>query len=171
MENSVKNMLIRRAVLLHSDNKTVPTHHEAISNLGFFLGETVLNEMSPMAKEMMGVGIPFPVAPKTVWLTPSDRIDDNIVLKPPPNEDVIKALTHEGILEIGSTVEDRLEKQWQARIKAAKKEVEDFERFVGFENLFRIFSGFLISPFPPICVKFSYPYTFVIYNASHPSQP
>lgn len=131
MDTSVKEMLIRRVALQHPDNKTVPSQHEAMSNLGFFLGETILNEMSPIAKEMMGIGTPFPVAPKTVWLTPSDRIDGNIVLKPPPNEDVIKALTHEGILEIGSTVEQRLEKHWQAKIKAAQKEVEDFERFVG----------------------------------------
>lgn len=130
MDKSVKSMLNRRATLLHGDNKTVPTHQEALTNLGDFLGEIVLNEMSPMAKEMMGVGKPLSAAPKTVWLSPEDRIVGNIVLKPPPNEDVIKALTHEGILVIGSTVEERLENHWEARIKAARKEVEDFERFV-----------------------------------------
>lgn len=127
-DDSVNRMLTRRADLLY--NKTVPSHDEAMSHLGTFLGEIVLNEMTPMAKEMMGIGTPFPVAPKKVWLPPSDRMDGKIVLKPPPNEDVIKALTHEGILEIGSTVEERLEKIWQEKLKAAKKEVEDFERFV-----------------------------------------
>lgn len=128
MDKSVERMLKRRASLLHKDSKSVTEHHEVMSNLGFFLGETILNEMSPMAKEMMGIDKPFPVPPKTVWLPPGDRIDGNIVLKPPPNDDVIKALTHEGILEIGSTLEERLEKHWLGRIKAAKKEVEDFER-------------------------------------------
>lgn len=128
MDKPVERMLKRRASLLHKDSKSVPEHHEVMSNLGFFLGETILNEMSPMAKEMMGIDKPFPVPPKTVWLPPVDRIDGNIVLKPPPNDDVIKALTHEGILEIGSTLEERLEKHWLGRIKAAKKEVEDFER-------------------------------------------
>lgn len=130
MDKSVKRLLERRATLLNPGNKTVPAHHEAMSNLGKFLGETVLNEMSPMAKEMMRIDRPFPVDPKTVWLSPSDKIDGNIMLKPPPNDDVIKALTHEGILEIGSSVEEKLEKHFQARVKAAKKEVEDFERFI-----------------------------------------
>lgn len=130
-ETPVKSMLTRRALLMHKDNKSVPSHHEAMSNLGTFLGETVLNEMSPVAKEMMGIDKPFPVAPKTVWLSPDDRTHGNIILKPPPNDDVIKALAHEGILEIGSTVEAKLEKHWLERIRAAKKEVEDFERFVG----------------------------------------
>lgn len=129
MDKTVESMLKRRASLLHKDNKSVPEHHEVMANLGFFLGETILNEMSPMAKKMMGIDKPFPLAPKTVWLSPGDRIDGNIVLKPPPNDDVIKALTHEGILEIGSTLEGKLEKHWLARIKAAKKEVENFERF------------------------------------------
>ncbi|XP_037047804.1 FK506-binding protein 5-like isoform X2 [Bradysia coprophila] len=127
MGTSVERVLNRRASLL--DNKTVPVHHETMSNLGTFLGETVLSEMSPIAKEMMHLDKPFPVAPKTVWLSPSDRNNGKFVLKPPPNEDVIKALTHEGILEIGSTVEKKLEEHWQTRIKEAKKEVEDFERF------------------------------------------
>lgn len=129
MDKSVTSMLNRRASLLHKYNKNVPEHLETMLNLGIILGETVLSGMSPMAKEMMNIDKPFPVAPKTVWLPPGDRIEGNIVLKPPSNDDVIKALTHEGILEIGSTVEERLEKHFQARIKAAKKEVEDFERF------------------------------------------
>lgn len=130
MDESVKKILNRRASLLRSDNKTVPGHHETISNLGIILGQTVLNEMSPMAKELMGIATPFPIAPKTLWISPNDRIDNNVFLKPPPNEDVIKALTHKGILEIGATLEKRLEENFQSRIKAMKKEVEDFERFV-----------------------------------------
>lgn len=130
MDESVERVLNRRANLLHKDNKAVPAHHETISNLGLVLGETVLNEMSPLAKEMMCIDTPFPTAPKTLWISPKDRIDNDIFLKPPPNEDVIKALTHEGILEIGATLEQRLEKHLQAKIKAMKKEVEDFERFV-----------------------------------------
>ncbi|KAJ6634706.1 hypothetical protein Bhyg_13283, partial [Pseudolycoriella hygida] len=60
---SVACMLQRRAKLLHKDNKTVPAYNEAISNLGSFLGETVLNEMSPLAKGLMGLDEPLPVAP------------------------------------------------------------------------------------------------------------
>lgn len=130
MDKSVKSMLNRRTSYLHKDNKTVPAHHETMSNLGTILGETVLNEMSPLAKEMMGIDTPFPVAPKTLWISPNDRINNDIFLRPPPNEDVIKALAHEGILEIGTTLEERMEEHFQSRIKAMKKEVEDFERFV-----------------------------------------
>lgn len=127
MDTSVERMLSRRDNLL--DSKTVPARHEATSNLGIFLGETVLNEMSPMAKEMMRIDRPFPVAPKTMWLSPADQNDGKRILKPPPNEGVIKALTHEGILEIGSTVEKKLEEHWQTKMKALKREVENFERF------------------------------------------
>lgn len=127
MDTSVERVLSRRAYLL--DNKSVPARHETTSNLGTFLGETILSEMSPVAKEMMRIDKPFPVAPKMVWLSPADRYDGDLVLKAPPNVDVIKALTHDGILEIGTTAEKKLEEHWQARIKAAKKEVEDFERW------------------------------------------
>lgn len=121
-------MLTRRAVLLHRNNKAVPSHHEALSNLGGFLGDTVLHEMSPLAKDMMDIETPFPDAPHTMWLSPGDRMNRKVVLKPPPNEEVVKALTHEGILEIGSVVEEKLEQHIRERINAAKKEVEDFER-------------------------------------------
>lgn len=129
MEKSVKSMLNRRASLLHRHNQNVPSQHETITKLGDFLGQTILSSMSPLAKKLMGVETQFPVPPKTLWISPSDRVDCKIMLTPPPNIEVIKALTHEGILEIGSMLERKVEEDCESKLKVARKEVEDFERF------------------------------------------
>lgn len=106
----------------------VPMRQEAVAFLGEALTDVVLHTMTPKAQELMGVTKPLSVAPDVMWLSPEDRLHDELVLKAPRNVEHLQAFTHQKILEIGEKIEEKVEKGLDLQIKNAVYEAKMFEQ-------------------------------------------
>ncbi|XP_008551594.2 uncharacterized protein LOC103574037 [Microplitis demolitor] len=80
----------------------IPKQSEIINSIGPSLTSILYNFSPTDVKKLLGV-IPQLDGPSTdLWIPPSDKKDgDKIILKPIVNHDLIKALTHDGILKLG----------------------------------------------------------------------
>ncbi|CAD7088463.1 unnamed protein product [Hermetia illucens] len=123
----IRAALKRREELLR--NKDVPRQSELYKSLGNSLGSVVIENMTLLSKEVMGVTDPLKGPSDNLWLPPSNRIKKKLCLTPPSPVEVTKAFCHQGILEIGEEFEAKVEEHCLERIKKAADEAADFERF------------------------------------------
>lgn len=92
----IRAALKRREELLR--NKDVPRQSELYKSLGNSLGSVVIENMTLLSKEVMGVTDPLKGPSDNLWLPPSNRIKKKLCLTPPSPVEVTKAFCHQGIL-------------------------------------------------------------------------
>ncbi|XP_057319003.1 uncharacterized protein LOC130663659 [Microplitis mediator] len=91
----------------------IPKQSEIINSIGPSLTSILCNFSPPDVKKLLGV-IPQLDGPSTdLWIPPSDTKDGNkIILKPIVHHDLVKALTHDGILKLG----ERAKRNYEANV-------------------------------------------------------
>lgn len=123
-----EDIFARRTELLREHQ--VPMRQEAVAFLGESLTDVLLHTMTPKAQELMGVTKPLSTPPEVLWISPTDRLNHEIVLKAPCNVECLQAFTHQTIMRLGEGIEEKLEHERLALIEAAVKEAELFEQCV-----------------------------------------
>lgn len=123
---NIEKIMLRRSELLR--NHDVPEPHEPLANLGKPLGNVILSTLTPKAKELMGVSRKLTSVPSNLWISPSDRLNGIVQLRPPITNSCVKALCHKTIMECGQEIEEKLQHETKALLKKALKENTVFER-------------------------------------------
>ena len=126
-DKCIKEYLARRTHLLQ--NKQLPSQDEVMKNLGNELGKTILNTLTPKAKELMGVAKPLSTAPDNLWISPTDHLEGDIRLKPMPNTKCVKSMTHEFVMKVGEEMVTKLKNETNALIAQALEENTKFEKY------------------------------------------
>lgn len=98
-------------------NFQVPPFSEAKLQLGHALAQVLLDDCPESLKDEMHLSTPLQGPGENLWLSPSDLLIDKVVLRPPLTAKHVKALTHEGILNIG----EEIEAQWLAAVELEKR--------------------------------------------------
>lgn len=137
LQKNLMPTIHRRQQLLHT--RCLPTQIEVRQKLGDDLANVIFQTMNPIEKHLMGIKNPLNGPPEQLWIAPNDRLEGHVNLTAPPNDEVLRALTHEKILEIGCDMENRLAKHEQFKIETAVKQAVEFERFE-----FKLKSNFML---------------------------
>lgn len=120
-------------------NLEIPTITEIKNSLGQPFTEVFFEQCPGALRCYLGLEPPLEGPGNTLWQSPSDILLGKVVLKPPITSKCIKALTHEGILEIGRDVEIKKQNEFDmdkqhslmAQEKYLRREFnEDLERAV-----------------------------------------
>ncbi|KAG5877083.1 hypothetical protein JTB14_011787 [Gonioctena quinquepunctata] len=88
-------------------NLEIPRLSEAKSTLGDSLSKIVFDECDEALKEAFGLQPPLKGALGDLWVSPSSLLIGKIALTPPHTRKHIQALTHEGIMNIGTGIEKK----------------------------------------------------------------
>lgn len=125
-----EDIFARRTQLLRDFQ--VPMRQEAVAFLGEALTDVVLHTMTPKAQELMGVTKPLSTPPEVLWISPEDRLRNELVLKAPRNVEHLQAFTHQTIMRLGEGIEKKVENDQISQTKAAVDEAKMFEQLIEF---------------------------------------
>jgi hypothetical protein len=112
--------------LLDIENHPTPSHLE--KSLGKELVDVILETCTPLQKKLFGRDKPLKGPnDEKMWINPRDRLNGNgvVVTERLSKTSCLQALTHRGILEIGSEIEGKLEKRHEKDVADAVKEAEE----------------------------------------------
>ncbi|CAG5093760.1 Protein of unknown function [Cotesia congregata] len=93
-----------RRLELQAKNET-PKQSEIKNYIGPILTTTLFDFSPPDIQKLLGVTPLLEGPPENLWTSPSDKI----ILRPVTNHNIIKALTHDGILKLGEQVKRNYE--------------------------------------------------------------
>ncbi|XP_045473145.1 uncharacterized protein LOC123679743 isoform X1 [Harmonia axyridis] len=116
--------IIKRLMLLQT--MEAPTISDAKKNFGDDFAQKIFCNCDPNFKEDFGLEPPLkgPIG-GDLWTSPSDLLIGKVCLKPPLTSKHIRALTHQGIMDIGS----KIEKLFWNQVEIEKsKEMEEQDR-------------------------------------------
>ncbi|XP_018333092.1 uncharacterized protein LOC112904709 [Agrilus planipennis] len=86
------------------------------------LSKLVFDQCIDSLKDKLGLTPPLGGPGEVLWQSPSDLLEGKVILKPPYSNRCIKALTHEGILKIGSVIEQKFLNEMELEKQRALKE-------------------------------------------------
>lgn len=127
LQQDLMPTITKRRQLLHT--RCLPTQTQVRDKLGTELADVIFDRMNPVEKCLMGVDKPLKGPTEQMWVDPRDKAKGNVKLTPIPCYDHIRALTHQGVLEIGGLLEQRLETHEKYKIDTAVREAVEFEQF------------------------------------------
>lgn len=93
-----------RRLELQAKNET-PKQREIKNYIGPILTKILCDLSPPDMQNLLGVTPQLEGPPKNLWTPPSDKI----ILRPVTNHNIIKALTHDGIIKLGEQVKRNYE--------------------------------------------------------------
>ncbi|GLV44429.1 hypothetical protein CBL_10233 [Carabus blaptoides fortunei] len=117
----------KKSLLKEND---VPIQQEIRCRLGDDLTEVLFETCMPSLKPYLGLTPTLNGPGDDLWVSPSDILIGKIRLKPPLTNKYIKALTHQGILDIGSVIEKKFENEQNLITQKAIAENEELIKFM-----------------------------------------
>lgn len=120
--DEIRARLIHRAVLIQTHD--VQTQSELYASVGKSLGKIIINNMPLLSKELMGATDPLNGPNETLRMHPDNRLSEKLCLT-----ETTKALTHEGVMDIGAEIEAEFKEEWLRRLQRALDETSEFEKF------------------------------------------
>jgi len=117
----------RRQDLL--ENYEVPLQSEMASQLGEPLANVVNSTMTDVGKILMGTFDNLKGPPRDLWISPSDHLIGKVRLTSPYSDKLLKALTHQTIIELGMETEEKIKNEMEATIEKVKAETSNFEKY------------------------------------------
>lgn len=112
----------RRKELLQANQ--IPTMSEVREELGNALAPVFFEQCPEALKEQIGLTPPLEGPGDVLWTSPSDLLIGKVVLKPPYTDRHIKALTHQGILDLGVDIERKFFNEMEDEKERALREQE-----------------------------------------------
>lgn len=109
------------------DVRNHPTPTDLERNISKELVEVHLKNCTPIEKSLLGRDKPLK-GPGSLWISPDDRLSCNQVRLTPSKAESVQALTHQGILEIGKRLEEKLEEKNLELTKEAVAEAEELAK-------------------------------------------
>lgn len=91
----------------------LPTIAEMNQSLGPCLGDIIRKQANPVVRQCAKIDKPLKGPQKPLWVPPKST---DIVLTKPPDEDNMKALHHQFILDMGHDIEDKFENEIKKRV-------------------------------------------------------
>jgi hypothetical protein len=113
-----------------------PTPADLEKNMGKELTEMFLKTCSPFERVLFGRDKPLKGPPSDLWISPEEYGNSCSIKKTPIKSiDCLQALTHQGILEIGEKLEEKIE---EARMLENEKIIKETQEFMEFECNLRV---------------------------------
>ncbi|XP_054284229.1 uncharacterized protein LOC129001084 [Macrosteles quadrilineatus] len=104
--------------------KQYPMKSAIQKNLGGPLSEVFFSNLTPVQQDHVGYTPKLHGPGEDFWVSPSDILLGQVVVKPPFSCRIKQALTHQGILEIGSQIEKKVIRAHKKDMEAALKKKE-----------------------------------------------
>lgn len=112
------------------DVRDHPTPTDLRKNMNSDLVDMFLKTCNPMRKILLGVDKPLQGPNMAqMWIDPADRLKGKVQFTPPKDILCLKALTHESILNIGKSFEDKLQQTQEQLILKAVKDAKENAKY------------------------------------------
>lgn len=92
------------------------------------LVDVYLKTCTPIERVLFGRDMPLK-GPEKLWLNPDDRSEGNTTCLTPIRTEGVQALTHQGILEIGKQIEEKMLEQNNKLIEEAVVEAQELAKY------------------------------------------
>lgn len=111
------DILKRRLNLLESDD--VPTKSELRDQMKNMFSEIILQTMNPQAQKIMGYNEFLKGPSNLLWISPENHLKLNVKITEQKNENCLKILTSDGIEQLGSQIDSKMNKNIMKKIQRA----------------------------------------------------
>lgn len=101
-----------------------PTPSDLLKNMSKELVEVYLRTCTPIERTLFGRDKKLK-GPGNLWINPEDRSDCRKAQLTPVKTESLQALTHQGILEIGKQIEEKMNEQTKQMIAKAVADTEE----------------------------------------------
>ena len=123
MKNLLDSCCQSKIPLEYLDVKNHPTPSDLERNMGKALTDVYLKTCTPFERTLFGRDKPLK-GPDNLWISLEDQGNGKKVCLTPLRTESVQALTHQGILEIGKRLEEKLEDEKLMVIRKAVAEAE-----------------------------------------------
>lgn len=129
MPNTVQNSCCQMEIPFEFlDVQNHPTPRDLERNMSKKLVDVYLETCTPIERTLFGRDKTLK-GPEKLWINPDDRSDGNETRLTPIRTESVQALTHQGILEIGKQIEEKMFHQSQKIIGEAVVEAEELAKY------------------------------------------
>lgn len=110
--------------------QTVPTITSLTNRWGKDFAEILLNQMTPLEKRLIGTHAPLKGPPGELWIDPHSQLEGKVEVTVLPDEKYLKVLSHDGVLQLCTDIEKKLEQYQKFMVQVTVEEAVAYERMM-----------------------------------------